>query len=102
MAEPFTRRIYRSPARLFGDVRAVFSARGQIRDLMRGQTISAAFRERLMLAVSAVNGCRYCSFVHAQQALKAGLSDPEVRALCAGALGGCPEEELPALLYAQH
>jgi hypothetical protein len=27
-----------------------------------------AFRERLMLAVTVVNGCRYCSYFHARQA----------------------------------
>lgn len=32
-----------------------------------------------MLAVTQVNGCRYCSYVHARMALQAGLSEQEIR-----------------------
>jgi AhpD family alkylhydroperoxidase len=69
---------------------------------MRGELLDAAFRERLMLAVTAVNGCRYCSFAHAKQALAEGINEREVRALQDGKLRDSPKEELPALLYAQH
>jgi len=69
---------------------------------MRGGSIDAAFRERLMLAVTAVNGCRYCSYGHAKRALVEGISDQEVAALQVGDLENSPAEELPALLYAQH
>jgi hypothetical protein len=33
--------------------------RRAIRGLMRGETIDPGFRQRLMLAVTEVNGCRY-------------------------------------------
>lgn len=69
---------------------------------MRGEVISPAFRERLMLAVTAVNRCRYCSYAHTKQALIEGISEDEVDALQAGIVEKCPQEELPALLYAQH
>ena len=58
--------------------------------------------KRLMLAVTAVNGCRYCSYYHAQEALKAGLPDEELQMLLEGVVDDAPPEELPALLYAQH
>jgi AhpD family alkylhydroperoxidase len=70
--------------------------------LMRGESIDASFRERLMLAVTAVNGCRYCSYAHARQALAEGIHSAEVRALQDGRIEGSPGEELPGLLYAQH
>jgi len=55
-----------------------------------------------MLAVTAVNGCRYCSYYHAQEAIKAGLPDEELQKLLVGVIDDAPPEELPALLYAQH
>ncbi len=65
--------------------------------------ISEAFRERLMLIVTQVNGCRYCSYFHAREALKAGISERELEALMENIVPeGCPPDEYPALLYAQH
>jgi AhpD family alkylhydroperoxidase len=98
----FNRRIYRRWSELAADVKAVLAQRDRMRALMRGEWIDAAFRERLMLAVTAVNGCRYCSYVHARQALASGMSSADIAALQQGMLAGSPPEELPALLYAQH
>ena len=64
--------------------------------------ISPALRERLMLAVTAVYGCRYCSYFHAKRGLKSGVDSEEAVALLAGSLEMCPPEEAIALLYAQH
>jgi AhpD family alkylhydroperoxidase len=55
-----------------------------------------------MLAVTAVNDCRYCDYYHARAALTAGLSDQEVAALRDGVVDEAPAEQVPALLYAQH
>ena len=55
-----------------------------------------------MMAVTAVNQCRYCATYHTWESLRVGLADSEIRQLLAGDLAGAPEEELPALLYAQH
>jgi AhpD family alkylhydroperoxidase len=60
------------------------------------------FSERIMLAVTEVNGCRYCSYFHTQVALKAGLDAQEINDTLAGDFGNAPAEELPALLFAQH
>jgi AhpD family alkylhydroperoxidase len=98
----FKRRIYRSPTQLIADFWAVTSRRREIRTLMRGKVIDLAFRERLMLAVTQVNGCRYCSYGHARLALTAGISQEEIEALGQGMFAGSPSEEVPALLYAQH
>jgi AhpD family alkylhydroperoxidase len=67
---------------------------------MRGQ-IDPSFRERLMLAVTAVNGCRYCSYFHARQALTSGITQEEIAALGDGVIDRAPPDEVPALLYAQ-
>lgn len=55
-----------------------------------------------MLAVTEVNGCRWCSWFHAREALRAGMPQEEVARLLGGELALAPAEEQPALLYAQH
>ena len=55
-----------------------------------------------MLAVTSVEGCRYCSYFHSKLALKDGISQEEIGQLLSGNLDGCPEEEALAVIYAQH
>jgi len=98
----FTRRIYRHPAELLDDFRFIMQRRPLIRRAMRG-LLSPAFRERLMMVVTEVNGCRYCSYYHARLSLRAGISQNEMGELLAGSIpSDAPQDELPALAYAQH
>lgn len=60
------------------------------------------FTERVMLAVTEVNGCEICSYAHARFALDAGLSEGEIRALLGGSSAGAPDHQLPAIAFAQH
>ena len=55
-----------------------------------------------MLAVTSVEGCRYCSYFHSKLALKGGMTREEVGKLLSGDVQDCPEEEYIAVLYAQH
>jgi AhpD family alkylhydroperoxidase len=98
----FNRRLYSSLGELLADFRMVMSNRKNIRAMMHSETFTPAFRERLFLAVTQVNGCRYCSYFHAQQALTEGISETEIRAIGDGLFDKCPAEELTALCYAQH
>jgi AhpD family alkylhydroperoxidase len=98
----FKRRLYPSLDDFAVDLRATMGRPRQMRAVMRGDSLDPAFRERLMLAVTAVNGCRYCSYFHARQALVVGIPAEEADALAAGVMEGCPPEQLPAVLYAQH
>lgn len=100
--KPSKRRTYRSPRQLLRDIRAVARRRSEMRSLMHGETLSAAFRERLMLAVTEVNQCRYCANHHAKQALVEGLSEAELQSLTEGEFDNSPAKERAALLYAQH
>lgn len=70
--------------------------------MMRGKDLSPDFRERLMLAVTAVNGCRYCSYAHTRAALRSGIDEGEVSALLGSDLAGAPPSQVTALLYVQH
>ena len=101
--KPFNRRIYHSPAELAQDLWSLLKGRTILNRARQGDLISVPFRERLMLVVTEVNGCRYCSYHHAKQALKAGITPEELDQLLSGHLpDGCPADEIQALLYAQH
>lgn len=96
----FHRRTYASLADFLADARHMLRNREQIRAAV--SLIDAPFRERLMLAVTQVNACRYCTEYHAKLALKTGLSQDEVRQLLDGDADQCPPEQLTAILYARH
>ena len=98
----FERRTYHSLSEFLADFWMIAGHRSEIRTLMRGEIISPSFRERLMLVVTQVNRCRYCSYAHAREALSKGMSQQEIEALGKGMFEDSPPEEVPALLYAQH
>ena len=98
MSGRFRRRIYHSWGEFWRDLKPLV----ENRYVLRSGLISYAFRERLMLTVTEVNGCRNCSYFHAKEALKAGLSEAETRRYLQGNLEDAPADELPAVLYAQH
>ena len=98
----FKKRTYRNPRDFVSDLWFPIRNRSRLREMTREGLISQAFRERLMLAVTAVNGCRYCSYFHSRQALKSGISSEEIRQLLAGDVVNCPQDEAVAVAYAQH
>ncbi len=98
----FNKRTYKNPKELIIDMWFPVRNRKELREITNKGLISPAFRERLMLAVTAVNGCRYCSYFHAKQALKSGVSPEEISRLLSGDVDACPEEEATAVIYAQH
>ncbi len=98
----FKRRTYKNLGEFITDAWIIFSKRKDIHVLMQGELITPAFRERIMLAVTSVNQCRYCSFAHSRAALSRGISHEELDELGCGVFAGSPPDEVPALLYAQH
>ncbi len=73
-----------------------------IRQARKLENLSKGFKERIMLAVTEVNGCKYCSYVHTQNALEEGMSEEDVQMMLSGDLSEAPAEESTALLFAQH
>jgi len=69
---------------------------------MLGSAISADFRERIMLAVTQVNGCGFCSWIHTRKALRAGVEQEAIDALLRADFGEVPEDQQVAVLFAQH
>jgi len=98
----FRRRIYSGPLHFLRDLGRVAGVFGSVLALSMKGGISAGFRERLMLVVTAVNRCRHCAWGHQIFARHAGLSPAEIAALLMLDLGNCPADELPGLRYAIH
>lgn len=68
----------------------------------RKDILSDHFVERIMLSVTEVNGCAYCSYAHTKMALEAGMTNQEIQKMLAGQSDEVPEAELSAVMFAQH
>lgn len=97
----FNKRFY-TPRAFWHDLRAVMASMPAFRDTARSGRVSRAFAEKIMLAVTQVNGCRYCAYGHTRLAIKEGVSPEEIEKILAAELGDFPEEEAIALAFAQH
>lgn len=68
-----------------------------------GERISRAFASKLMLTVTAVNGCRYCSWFHTNVLLDKGVAGEEIRRILSLQIGErIAEYELTGIAYAEH
>jgi len=97
----YMKRLYkpREFSRLLGDL---MSSAGATRGLKGDERISKPFQERIMMAVTEVNGCRYCSYFHTRVALNAGMDRAEIKRVLEGDFRDAPQEELAALYFAQY
>ncbi len=73
-----------------------------VKNFVKPSTLSMEFMERIMLAVTSVNECRYCSYYHTKIALENNCSDEEIREILGGDFSCADQKELPALAFAQH
>ena len=76
--------------------------RSLIRETVAAKRISEVFAERIMLATTAVNDRRYCTWGHTKMALKMGISQHEINSIYNSDFGDIPEEERLALMFAQN
>jgi AhpD family alkylhydroperoxidase len=98
----YKKRTYKNLRDVFSDLWFPIRNSSQLKEIARKKLISPAFRERLMLAVTAVDGCRYCSYFHTKQALKSGITAEEISNLLTKDVADCPQDEAVAVIYAQH
>ena len=99
--EGFRKRFY-TPRAFVRDLREVLAHLSSFRETARSGRVPRSFAEKIMLAVTHVNGCRYCAYGHARMALRSGVTPQEISQILAGDLGGFAEEEAVALAFAQH
>lgn len=99
----FKKRRYESPGELLSAIGRLAVKPRSLVELVTGRgKLRPEFREQIMLAVTSVNKCRYCSFVHTLVALKEGAALSEIQALLAGSIDEVEDHDKEALLYAQH
>lgn len=92
-----------SPGILFRDLGFLISKVPAVARAMRNPDIGKVFTGKIMMVVTAVNGCTYCTWFHAQQAVTSGMSTDEIRNMFDLQFeASATEHELPALLFAQH
>jgi len=98
----FNRRIYSSPRQFLEAIADILRHTDDLKEAARLKRIDRTFAEKIMLAVTQVNGCRYCDYGHTITALKAGVSPEEIAMISSGDLGEFPKEEAIALFFGQH
>ena len=96
-----SKRVY-TPVALMADLRYLWDGSEEVGAAMSGGRVSKAFGKRIMLAVTAVNDCRYCSYAHAKTSAAHGVTREEADRLLAGDVGTVPEKEIRSVLFAQH
>jgi AhpD family alkylhydroperoxidase len=97
----FMKRLYK-PNDFYRLLSDLMSSAGASKGLHEKDRVSKQFMERIMLAVTEVNGCRYCSYFHTQVSLKAGLKKEEISRTLEGDFKDAPQIELAALYFTQH
>ncbi len=101
MAQKFYKKIYSTREFLQALHSGMLTIPFFIKAKKRGD-INSEFKERIMLAVTEVNGCELCAFVHTKMALEKGLSHEEIRMILQGSLEDVPSSEVTAVVFAQH
>ena len=98
----YNRRIYITPKQFVAAINDILKHTDDLKAAARSKRIDHSFAEKIMLAVTQVNGCRYCDYGHTKSALQAGVPPEEIKKISTGELGDFPEDEAIALYFGQH
>ena len=102
MKDNFDRNIY-TLRLLLSDLEFLFRNTRNIFAAMRNKKLGKIFMEKVMTVVTAVNGCTYCTWFHAKQAVSSGISEKEVKKMLNLQFeADASDFEITALLFAQH
>jgi AhpD family alkylhydroperoxidase len=98
----FDRRIFTAGTYL-SDIGFLIWNLPKIISAIRNKDITRKFVEKIMNVTSAVNGCVYCQWFHAKQAISSGISEEEIKNMMKLQFqADAMDFELMAMLYAQH
>jgi AhpD family alkylhydroperoxidase len=102
VAKAFAKRTFTLPLLLRSSAALVWYSPVRAISLVRPAT-SRALREKVMLGVTSVNDCRWCSWLHSGIALAHGVDLEELKSLLEpGTFGALDDREGTAVLFAQH
>jgi AhpD family alkylhydroperoxidase len=93
-------RRFDSPWDALRDLAAVSRRAGPLVAVYAGARLDDALRERVMVAVSRVNACSGCTFVHTRWALRSGVTADELDAIGLDDLGRLDRRSRAAIVYA--
>jgi len=102
MTSPAFAKRYFTLTTFAASARRLFAQADDLHGALTRPRLPRTLSEKIMLAVTRVNGCRYCSYAHARLALQAGVSEAELADLLAGEFDHIPPHEQTAILFAQH
>lgn len=98
----FRRKIF-TPRLFFSDLFFVMGNIPNAVAAMGNREIGRKFMEKIMTVVTAVNGCSYCTWFHAKQAVASGISEDEIKNMLHLQFSAdANDHELTGLLFAQH
>jgi AhpD family alkylhydroperoxidase len=100
--KPFRKRFLSSPFQVLRHLGRSFIALLKLKLTSAENRISAAFSERINLAVSGVNECAYCTHLHTKMALEVGVTGAQAAAILAGEMEGVPQDEARAIAFAKY
>ena len=95
------RKLYSVPEAYWILYKGLFSVKHMFR-AKKNKELPPDFIERIMLAVTEVNGCAICSYAHTKMALEAGMSNEEIQNMLSGVFDNVPTDEMAAIMFAQH
>jgi AhpD family alkylhydroperoxidase len=93
-------RTFASPTDAIRDLAGVVRRTRPLLSAYRRGGLDPDLRERVMVAVSRVNSCRGCTFVHQSWAKRAGVSHDDLEAIGLGDLGELDDRNREAVAYA--
>jgi AhpD family alkylhydroperoxidase len=101
MSQNFHKRVYKS-RQFFGDILFLFGRLPSIINAYSSKRVPWPMAEKIMLAVTAVNGCQHCARFHGALAHISGVEAEEITQLLKMEIGKCVNTyERPALQFAQ-
>lgn len=101
MGQEFYKKIYR-PKEFYVALYKGFKTFKYIKKCRQDNTLSKKFIERIMLAVTEVNGCEVCSYAHTKMALEEGMDKEEIANILSGNMEDIKADEAVAIIFAQH
>jgi len=102
MNQTYRKRFLSSPVQMLRYLNRLLVAIWKLKFSAGESKISSAFSERLSLAVTGVNDCVYCTYLHTKKALEAGVTGEQAAAILAGEIEGMPEDEARAIAFAKY
>lgn len=101
MSEKFYKRMY-TAGEFYGFLVDAARTIKYVNHAKKHKVLDEGTTERIMLAVTEVNGCELCSYIHTEAALKQGMTQEEINGMLSGEDQHIPEEDSIAIFFAQH